>query len=195
MEVLWLNPLRKRSMAGQTAMLELMVGTIMVLLIVTTLIGFWDKSYSSSQESRIIEDLDLLSSKVLTALVETSGAPADWETRTDVSTGVLNMGLAKNPLILNRVKLEKFHTEAQESARYGKIKELLGLSNLEFQLQVFDMSTGTKLALVDGGLDYSQPDGNRSVSGLNYVMKKQRVVTMEDKPLMIEMTFYYPKKV
>ncbi|MDO8625149.1 MAG: hypothetical protein Q7R47_03630, partial [Candidatus Diapherotrites archaeon] len=117
------------------------MGAVMVLLIVTSLLQFWDKNFSIASQSRVLDELDSAANRAMTHLVETGGSPLDWQTRTDHLANAKAIGLvygvASHPLVLNKSKLLAFAADATDPNKYDAVKSVLGLSNAEFKWTVY----------------------------------------------------------
>jgi|GEM_PF-6802769 len=192
------------SQRGQTALLELMVGTILVLLIVLTLIRFWETNFESGNLQRFVDDFDLTASKAIDRLANSPGSPSNWEKNPNLNS-VRLLGLAKRPGQLDLNKFNKFLTYATWAdgmdADYNKTKELLGIGNLEYEIEFtvykkIDLSESPpsnleiQLPVIKRGKDESLFTGNY------YVITKSRIAALDtnDQIVVIQMKFFYPKR-
>lgn len=124
---------------GQTSMLELMIGAMLVLAIVIAIINSFNVAYSSAQSQDAFEEMKQRSDNALNVLITKQGfdknRSGSWE---DVSgiADVNQIGLARLPFLLSEAKIRKFRGWA-EGNEYAALKEKLGLGNYDFSVTIY----------------------------------------------------------
>jgi hypothetical protein len=181
-------------------MLELGIGVAVVLLVVTALLNFWNVTFSGVNQSRLLDDFELTAEIALNRLVETRGDPLDWSSVTDFSE-VKAVGIARYPLVVDEEKLAALMLHADEATHpvdYNRIRQILGLRNADFKLQVYEIAIDITPLQADAGMGLLTPLGNPSgkldTTGETYIIQKQRYVTIGEDARVIRMYFYLPKQ-
>lgn len=126
-----------RTQKGQTAMLELLFGTILVLVIMVAIINALQGAFTATQARQVFSDFtfnsEIVMEKILQGPGSTHANKTDWENTVSLSD-VNQIGLTKAPYLLSIEKLRKLRNWTQSD--YETVKKKLGLSGYEFSFSV-----------------------------------------------------------
>jgi hypothetical protein len=124
--------------------------------------------YNNALERKILfNDMQMTSFAAVDYLVKSPGQPYNWETGT-----AERIGLAKNPLVISKNKLEEF-----TKLEYNNQKELLSLISYDFY---FKLTPEDKDPIISG--EYS--------SDADYVVNAQRIVMYENLTAKVELRLW-----
>ncbi|MBS3062192.1 MAG: hypothetical protein J4215_06440 [Candidatus Diapherotrites archaeon] len=175
--------------SGQTAMIELGIGVVVVLLIVVTLLNFWNLNFSVANEVRRMDDFERSANTAIDRVAETKGDPLNWPA---VSFSDVNsVGIARYPLVVDENKLIAFvffADNARSPQDYNRVRLLLGLRNADFQFRVYRMDSNQRIE------EQLFRAGKFNIEGNSYIIQKQRFVSIGDQPRIIEMKFFLAKQ-
>ncbi len=156
-------------------MLELMTGTVLVLVLLVAVTASFSSRLSSSETERRFAASVSRAESAVERLVRTPGETNDqteWETQDDL-TNVTQIGLAQAPYMLSEQKLGKFKAFS-EGPQYERLKALMGLAEYEFFLNVYAKNADGVALLVYANQGSSCTNdvfsnmGNEQVVGQNY---------------------------
>lgn len=144
--------------SGQTTMLELLVGTMLVLVVIVAIVNAFQTTFSNAQSQNRFTDLSQQSEILLQTLVRTTGLTADrnsqWEKQGTLAD-VNRIGLAKIPLVLSEEKVRKFQAWADNPTDYNLLLQKMGLGNFDFSVTLFvvdpDPDSSKKHSVCDSG--------------------------------------------
>ena len=127
----------KRFKQGQIFSIDLLISGAILIIILVSVIFFWNYSQRKMtlQEQRF--DLYALGEKALSQLLLTPGQPYNWESfssNQDFLDKVQALGLAPEPLVISSEKLNRF-----TALDYNQSKILLGLigPGYEYSLSIY----------------------------------------------------------
>ncbi len=120
-------------------MLELLMGTMLVLVVMIAIMNSFQVTLSSAQTQNRFSDLSRQSENALMTLLYSPGSTTDrntaWE-KQGTLTDVNRIGLAKSPLLLSEAKVRKFK-EWADGPDYNALSQKLGLGNFDFSVTLF----------------------------------------------------------
>lgn len=178
---------------GQTAMLELLIGSLLVLVVIIAVLNSFESSFKGAESQGQFAELRQESERSLQRLIRVTGLTVtqekDWENSETIDE-VEELGLARNPLVLSEEKIRRFvffadfdidNPESQEN--YQKSKEKIGLGKYDFSFSVLvrengvthpvkDSETGEAFLEIGKTLDEVQPRGG----GLSSIVLERAVV-------------------
>lgn len=143
---------------GQTTMLELLMGTMLVLVVLIAIMNSFQVTLSSIQTQNRFLDLSQQSGDALQALLYNPGSTTDrntlWEKQAAL-TDVNRIGLAKSPLLLSEAKVRKFR-EWADGLDYNALSQKMGLGNYDFSVTLFvnDPICQEQRVIVQDSLNY-----------------------------------------
>lgn len=130
-------------------MLELMIGTVLVLILLVAITSSFAATYTSGETGRQISALSQAANLALDGLMRNPGS-LGWENQTDL-TGISSIGIAKQPFVLSESKIKKlkefscFYDGTHQpdgcpaggsNDNYYRVKQLMGLELYDFFLRV-----------------------------------------------------------
>jgi type II secretory pathway pseudopilin PulG len=153
---------------GQTTMLELLVGTMLVLVVLVAILNSFQNTFSNAQSQSRFAEFSRQSDDALQALLNNPGITTDnnslWEKQASPAD-VNRIGLASSPLLLSEEKVRKFKDWTNtENPDYNVLSQKLGLGNYDFSvtISVADPNcpqSQTRLAVCDSQNHSSCYDG------------------------------------
>lgn len=134
--------------AGQTAMLELLLGTLLMLVVIIAVLNSFEFAFRETQYQGTFAELQQAGERALETLVRNTGKTMDgetnWETAGTIDE-IQEFGLASSPLVLSEAKILKFQTFAENPDNYNKTKEKIGLGAFDFSISLYVLDEqGTK---------------------------------------------------
>ncbi|MBU0636150.1 hypothetical protein KKE06_03935 [Candidatus Micrarchaeota archaeon] len=134
----------KANSKGQTAMLELLVGSLLVLIVLIAILNSFESTFSSAQAQGQFVEIQQASARALQGLIRTTGLTTEqksaWEEDAISIENVQTIGLAKRPSVLSEAKLLKFlefaNFDSETPESYYKTKEKIGLGKYDFSVSV-----------------------------------------------------------
>ncbi len=120
-------------------MLELLMGTMLVLVVMIAIMNSFQVTLSSVQTQNRFSDLLQQSEDALQTLLYSQGITTDKNTLWEMQakpTNVNRIGLAKSPLLLSEAKVRKFK-EWADGPEYNALSQKLGLGNYDFSITIF----------------------------------------------------------
>ncbi|MFH0955050.1 MAG: hypothetical protein V1777_03015 [Candidatus Micrarchaeota archaeon] len=137
------------NLRGQTAMLELMIGTVLVLILLVAITSSFAATYTSGETGRQVSALSQAANLALDGLMRNPGS-LGWENQTDL-TGISSIGIAKQPFVLSESKIKKLKEfscfydgthrpdgcpDGGSNDNYYRVKQLTGLDLYDFFLRI-----------------------------------------------------------
>lgn len=108
---------------GQITTVDLVVGTIILILILQFSYSIWSKNVSDIRQKDTITEMEFVALAISDFLMKYEGKPNDWEKTTNITA----LGLAERDHVLDTDKVEAFH-----NMNYSQAKKLLGVGENEF---------------------------------------------------------------
>lgn len=146
---------------GQTSMLELLIGTMLVLVVIIAILNSLQVTFSNVQSQGRFSDISRLSGNALQTLIRSPGMTKDknssWENQT-TTRDINQFGLAKMPLVLSEIKVRKFKVWTK-STDYTIVAQKLGLGNYDFSLMLYvkDPNNPTWLYVIKDSQNHDSP--------------------------------------
>lgn len=191
------NPTMRINRRGQTAMLELMIGTVLVLVLLVAITSSFAATYTGGETERIVTGLSLTGENALDRLLSSGGMSIDgtsnWEKET-VLTNVSDVGFAVSPYMVSAEKLSAFARFTNSD--YYRLKQLMGLDAYDFSLDVVvrDCTSPCSGSFTDSPVFASQSasQNNESFAGMGRVAAQKVFTVVVQRAAVLDNGFARP---
>lgn len=130
---------------GQTAMLELLFGALLVLAMLAAVANSFEGTFriaqTQGQMAQAFDQADRLLVQLLRSPGNTLQGTTDWETETDYRQ-VESVGLASQPLVVSAAKLRALKQWAATPEGYQQLRETLRIGDADFSISVLVNENG-----------------------------------------------------